>query len=231
MLNLFKLAAFASSITLIAALSASEASEAKRDPEKSRMIVAHAAIQDEFSGLETRPIVQAFTSWMVETSGDILVLPPDETDAMFYEMVMKNDKGEVDVFNANLKEDAEVKDPWAGDCRRTFYVLRLKSKSPIVKTIDGETRQVMAFTFVGCMFKFIVVVSDRMKSENVMYTTMLHELGHMWGLPDNREGKSSVMNGVYPGSFCITKRDIQEVYDAHGKSVYVPTDTGCVPAQ
>ena len=222
---------FVLAVSMIGAISASEAAVPKRDPEKSRIILSHALIQDEFSGLEIKPIVKAFISWMEETKGDILIIPPEEADVAFYELAMKDDTGEVDVFEADLQHDSAIKEPWGDKCRHTFYVLRAKSKSTVVKAIDGaidgEVRQVMAFTFVGCMYKFIVVVADRMKDENVMYTTMLHELGHMWGLPDNKEGNTSIMNGVYPGATCITRRDLQEVYEHHGKPTQVPTETGC----
>jgi hypothetical protein len=185
--NFFKqITVFVAALSMIGTISASEAVITKRDrdPDNSHIILSHALIQDEFSGLEVKPIVKAFMSWMEETKGDILIIPPDEADVAFYELAMKDDNGEIDVFEADLQRDGAVKEPWGDKCRHSFYILRAKSKSAVVKAIDGaidgEVRQVMAFTFVGCNYKFIVVVADRMKDENVMYTTLLHELGHIY---------------------------------------------------
>lgn len=85
----------------------------------------------------------------------------------------------------------------------------------------------MAFTFTGCSYKFIAVVADRMSNEKMMYTTMLHELGHMWGMKDNKEGSKSIMNGSWPGAECITKRDLREVYEIHGKKNKEQRAAGC----
>lgn len=203
------------------------ASESVRDPEKTKLIDSRAMIQDEFSGLETGPIVRAFVSWMEETQGDIEILPPTETDGMFFDLAVKGEGNDVNVFDMDLRADGSNPEPWSKGCRHTFYLLRITSNHPVVKGLDGENREILAFTFTGCTFKFIAVVADRMRDENMLYTTMLHELGHMWGLPDNKDGKTSVMNGSWPGSKCITKKDLQDVYDKHEKHGMEPKDRGC----
>lgn len=203
------------------------ASEAKRDPAKTHLLDTRAMIEDSFSGLETTPVVNAFVTWMNETQGDILIMPPTEADGLFYDLIMKGGDGQVNLDPELLAADGRVIDPWAKGCRQTFYVIRITSNHPIVKALDGEDKQIMAFTFTGCVSKFIAVVADRMRDEEMMYTTMLHELGHMWGLPDNKAGANSIMNGSWPGSNCITKRDLADVYNLMDKPGMEPKDTGC----
>lgn len=204
------------------------ASEPIRDPEKTKLIEARALIQDEFSGLETEPIVKSFFSWMEETTGDIEIMPPTEVDGLFYDIAIKGNGNDVSVFDMDLQADGSNPDPWSKGCRHTFYVIRITSSHPVVKALDGEDKQIMAFTFTGCAFKFIAVVADRMRDENMLYTTMLHELGHMWGLPDNKDGKISVMNGSWPGANCITKKDLRDVYEKNNKQGMEPKDKGCL---
>ena len=207
------------------------ASEAVRDPEKTSLIDSRAMIQDDFSGLETVPIVRAFVSWMEETQGDITIMPPTEADGLFFDLAVKGEgsnNSDINVFDKDLQADGSNPSPWSKGCRHTFYLLRITSNHPVVKALDGENREILAFTFTGCTYKFIAVVADRMRDENMLYTTMLHELGHMWGLPDNKDGKTSVMNGSWPGSKCITKKDLHDVYDKHNKQGFEPKDRGCV---
>ncbi|NBR26656.1 MAG: hypothetical protein EBU08_23345, partial [Micrococcales bacterium] len=72
-------------------------------------------------------------------------------------------------------------DPWREGCKQTFYILRGTSRDPIVKYIDDRDGDpsvgILAFTYTGCLFKYIMVVGDRMENDELMYTTMLHELG------------------------------------------------------
>lgn len=214
-------------LTTMSFIGAISASEAKRDPEKSMIIDSRALIQSDFSGIETRPIVRAFVTWMNETEGDIMIMPPSDADALFFNLIMKDGDGDLRVFDMELDQDAKVPEPWAKNCRQSFYIIRVTSENAVVKALDGEDRQIMAFTFEGCVFKFIAVVADRMQDEEMMYTTMLHELGHMWGLKDNTRGKDSIMNGSWPGSKCITKHDLQDVYDVHHKHGMAPPKSGC----
>ena len=195
----------------------------------SHLISSRALIQNDFSGVESGPIIRAFVAWMSETNGDVLVLPPTEQDAMFFDLLLSDDEGNVKVFEMDLENDIKVPEPWSKACRQTFYVLRITSKHSVVKTLDGtrDGKEILAFTFAGCKYKFIAVVADRMRDENLMYTTMLHELGHMWGLSDNTAGRQSIMNGSWPGANCITKKDIHDLYDLHHKGQVAPS-TGCV---
>lgn len=205
------------------------ASEARRDPQKTHLISSRAMIQDDFSGLEAKPIAKAFFAWMEETEGDITIEPPKEIDSAFYDAVVKGEGSDLHVFELDLRADASNPDPWQEGCRQAFYVVRVTSANSMVKMLDeaGEAkREVMAFTFTGCNFKFIAVVADRMQDEEMMYTTMLHELGHMWGLKDNKAGADSVMNGTWPSAPCITRKDIQDVYEQNGKAGMAPR-TGC----
>lgn len=208
-------------------IGAISASEAERDPEKTHILTTNAMIADEFSGIESALIVKSFLGWMNESRGDILILPPDEKDGLYYKFFLKGDSPEFSVFEMDLTADAKVKNPWAKECRHTFYVMRITSSHPVVKVLDGEDKTIMAFTFTGCSYKFIAVVADRMSNEKMMYTTMLHELGHMWGMKDNKEGGKSIMNGSWPGAECITKRDLREVYEIHGKKNKEQRDAGC----
>lgn len=203
------------------------ASEAVRDPMKTNFIDSRALIQEDFSGIETTPIVNAFLSWMNETQGDIMIMPPTDSDVLFFDLALKGGEGQMKVFDMDLQADGSNPDPWSKGCRHTFYLIRVTSSHPVVKALDGEDRQILAFTFAGCAFKFIAVVADRMKDDQMLYTTMLHELGHMWGLPDNKGGKSSIMNGSWPGSKCITKKDLKDVYEKHNKAGLEPKDRGC----
>lgn len=203
------------------------ASEAQKPVENTQLITTNALITEGFSGVESSILVKAFISWITETRGDIMILPPEERDGMYYDIIMKGDSPTLNVLDMDLTGDAKVPDPWSKNCRSTFYVIRITSSHPVVQALDAEKRQIMAFTFTGCAYKFIAIVADRMSNENVMYTTMLHELGHMWGMKDNKEGDKSIMNGSWPGAKCITKRDLKEVYEINGKKGKEPTDAGC----
>lgn len=214
-------------LSFIGVISASE--QKPRDPEKTKLIETNAMIVDDFSGLESTVIVKAFFNWINITEGDIMILPPDERDGLYFDFILKGDGKDMQVFDMDLESDGSIPDPWSNKCRHTFYVLRITSSHPVVKALDKDDRQIMAFTFTGCAYKFIAVVADRMRDENLMYTTMLHELGHMWGLKDNKEGPNSIMNGSWPGAPCITRRDMIEVYDIHGKRNMQPKNAGCVP--
>lgn len=217
------IATIACMTSFIGAISASEPPKVHGP----RLIVTNAMITEDFSGIETDVIVKSFFNWMVETEGDIVLNPPDERDGLYYELIVKGDSPTMNVFDMELMDDARIPDPWSKGCRKTFYVIRVTSSHPVVQAFDVEGRHVMAFTFTGCAYKFIAVVADRMKNEEVMYTTMLHELGHMWGLKDNKEGNKSIMNGSWPGAKCITKRDLREVYEVLGKKGKEPKDRGC----
>ena len=215
--------------SLVGTLSASEPG---RDPQKTHLISSRAMIQEDFSGLEATPIIKAFYSWMEETTGDISIDPPSESDLLFYDMIIKGSSYDLQVFDFDLKADATNRDPWQKGCRQTFYVIRVTSSHPTVRAIDsagasGEAHEVLGFTFSGCNFKFIAVVADRMRDEEMMYTTMLHELGHMWGLPDNKAGKNSIMNGSWPASHCVTRKDIVDLYSVNKKPGMEPPKTGC----
>lgn len=203
------------------------ASEAQKPTEDTQLVTTNALITEEFSGVETQIIVKAFVNWMAETRGDVMILPPEEKDLMYYDVLMKGDSPTFDIFEMDLSSDARSPDPWSKNCRSTFYVIRITSSHPVVQAFEAEGRHVMAFTFTGCAYKFIAVVADRMSNEQVMYTTMLHELGHMWGMKDNQEGEKSIMNGSWPGSKCITKRDLKEVYEINGKKGKEPLGAGC----
>ena len=216
-------------ITFVGVISA--ATPPTRDSKQSHLLTTHALITSDFSGVEAAPITNAIRSWMKETSNDITVLPPEQSDSMFYEMLIRGSVSAIS--DMALMYSDENKDPWGEDCRNNFYIIRTTSRDPLVKALDNREGDpasgVLAFTYLGCFFKYIVVVGDRMHNEELMYTTMLHELGHMWGLPDNERGQLSVMNGIYPMAPCITKTDLFETYEVFGKSVHVPTKGGCTP--
>lgn len=218
-------------LAFVGALSAAE--KPSRDPSKSHLLTAHALITDGFSGLELLPLSNAIRTWMKETSNDIVVLPPEQSDSFFYKTLLRGE-GDSAISDIALSylDDSKL-NPWREGCRNTFYVIRTTSRDPLVKVIDDRdgdpSTGVLAFTYPGCLFKYIVIVADRMESEEFMYGTMLHELGHMWGLPDNERGLLSVMNGMYPMSPCVTKTDLFETYGVFGKGNHVPKAGGCVP--
>ena len=217
-------------LTFVGILSAEE--KPARDPKKSHLLTAHALITDDFSRLELLPLSNAIRSWMKETSGDITVLPTDQADSIFYEIMIRGEEASA-ISDTALTYPDDSKNPWKAGCRNTFYVIRTTSRDPLVKILDNRdgdpSSGVLAFTYTGCLFKYIVIVADRMESEEFMYGTMLHELGHMWGLPDNERGQLSVMNGMYPMAPCITKTDLFETYEVFGKSNQVPKKGGCTP--
>lgn len=217
-------------LTFVGVLSAAE--KPARDPSKSHLITSHALITEGFSGLELAPLSNAIRTWMKETSNDITVLPPEESDSIFYNMMIRGEDSTV-ISDIALTYPDDYKNPWKVGCRNTFYVIRTTSRDPLVKAIDDQdgdpTTGVLAFTHPGCLFKYIVIVADRMDNEELMYVTMLHELGHMWGLPDNERGKLSIMNGMYPMAPCITKTDLFETYEVFGKGNQVPKKGGCIP--
>ena len=222
-----QLIVFLLTTVFISVISASESPGLKQG-EPGSIITTNAMILEEFSGLETTPIVKAFMSWVGETRGDILILPPTEQDVAFFRAAMGDGIEQIDY---DLGVDKTL-NPWSKQCRHTFYVVRVSSNSQLVKEIDGKNRSVMAFTFTGCMYKFIAIVADRMTDEKVMYEVVLHELGHLWGLPDNKLSQGlSVMRGYYPTSTCITKLDIKNLYDVHGKKGLEKFAGGCDPVK
>lgn len=210
-------------MSFIGAISASETQQ----PEKTHILSSNAMITEDFSGIEGTIITKAILSWMSETRGDIMILPPEAKDGLYYDIIMKGDSPTMNIFEMDLAVDGKIPDPWSKGCRQTFYIIRITSSHPVVQEFEAQNRHVMAFTFTGCAYKFIAVVADRMSNEEVLYTTMLHELGHMWGLKDNQEGDASIMNGSWPGAKCITKRDLKEVYEIHGKKNREPLGAGC----
>lgn len=220
---------FFAAVAFIGVISASDAADPVRNSVNSQLIESRALIEDDFSGLETKPMIRAIFSWMKETQGDIDVMPPTDEDSLFYDIAIKGESEGKNIFDIDLTADATNLDPWQKGCRHTFYVIRVNSGHPTVKFLDGKDRQIMAFTFTGCSFKFIAIVADRMKDDQMLYTTMLHELGHMWGLKDNKEGKESIMNGSWPGPNCITKKDLRDVYAVMGKKGMEPKEGGCTP--
>lgn len=220
-------------LTVVGIISASENPE--RDPKKSHLLTVHAMITNDFSGLEIKPITMAFKSWMKETSGDITIAQPTQNDAIFYEMLVKGESPlALSEMAMSYPGDYDPEsNPWREGCRNSFYVMRTLSDDPLVQALDNrdddEESTILAFTHAGCLFKYIVVVADRMENEQLMYTTVLHELGHMWGLYDNTKGQESLMNGVYPMAPCITKADLADVYEVFGKKGQAPKSGGCVP--
>ena len=223
-----KLGKYATTIALVMSfIGVIGASEAQQAPEKTHLLSTNALISDDFSGIEDTIIVKAFVGWMVETRGDITISPPESRDQLYYDILIKGDSANMNIFEMDLVGDARIPDPWSKNCRNTFYVIRITSSHPVIQQFDSQNRHVMAFTFVGCAYKFIAVVADRMGSEEVLYTTMLHELGHMWGLLDNKEGENSIMNGSWPGSKCITKKDLRQTYEIRGKKGKEPKGAGC----
>lgn len=49
-------------------------------------------------------------------------------------------------------------------------------------------------------------------SKNLVYTTMLHEIGHVLGMQETERKKSSIMNMPVAETQDIMKRDIRELY-------------------
>lgn len=227
---------FALILTFVGVISAAEPAP-KTDSSKSNLIKSHALITDSFSGLEITPISRAIKEWIRITEGDITVLPPKKSDGVFYNKLLRGE-GDVAISSlaiSYLNESSEK--PWDSDCNNTFYILRTTSRDPVVKLLDNvkssenenENVGILAFTYTGCFLKYIVVVADRIDDEKVLYETMLHELGHMWGLLDNEKGDKSVMNGMYPMSTCITKEDLEDLYEIFDKKDLASKRSGCLP--
>ena len=104
-------AVFFAATAFIGVISVSEASETTRDPIKSHLIDSRAMIEDDFSGLELKPIVDAIFSWKKETQGDIDVMPPTEADGIFYDVVINGEVNGKNIFNIDLSADAANFDP------------------------------------------------------------------------------------------------------------------------
>lgn len=217
---------------VVGTVSATEKPKVEEKHEHSAIIDSRALIANDFSGMESKPIVAAFYEWMKETKGDILIFPPVSADAEYFKKMYLTDDGDF-IPSDNIQLDMSIVsaglDPWGDDCSQTFYILRTTSESSIVRAIDStKDGSTLAFTYPGCFYKFIFVVADRISSEEEMKTVMIHELGHMWGLPDNQKGENSIMNGMYNNmSKCITKEDMKELYELHGASMFLEGDMGC----
>jgi len=221
---------------IVGTVSATEKPVQKTEgPEKDHpaLIDSRALILNDFSGMESKPIVEAFYTWMKETKGDVRIFPPVSADAVYFKKLYLNDVGEF-IFADSIQLDMAMiqngMNPWGSECPHTFYVLRTTSESSIVRAIDKskDGASTLAFTYSGCFYKFIFVVADRISTEEELRTVMMHELGHMWGLPDNERGRSSIMNGMYNNmSMCITKQDMRDLYDLYNPSMFLEKDMGC----
>ena len=134
-------------------------------------------------------------------------------------------------LNADMGMISLGLDPWGPQCSNVFYVLRTTSEDPIVRGLDeAKGASTLAFTYSGCIYKFVFVVADRMSTIEELNTVMVHELGHVWGLDDNELGKESIMNGSYNDmSECITKRDMKELYKKRHASDKLRPEIGCTP--
>lgn len=205
-------------------------------PEKntSPLIESNAYIEGKFSGIEIKPIIDSFYTWMSETNGDIKIKPPTEEQRLYFYKLLKpalNDHEELDLDYVKFPSIA-----WGNSCVKSFFIIRVLSSDPTVKLIDNyknddsESRKgTLAYTFLGCRYKFIAIVADRILDEEMFKSVLLHELGHMWGLHDNTKGDQSIMNGLYPMSDCITKSDIQDLYEIYEKPERAKKAKGCVP--
>lgn len=203
-------------------------------PKNITLIESNAFIEGKFSGVEMKPIVESFYTWMSESNGAIKISPPTEVQRAYFYKIMRHAINDPDELDLDYTRHANI--AWGGACSKDFFVIRVLSIDPIVRLIDNSKNSgdvdrqlgVLAYTFLGCRYKFIAIVADRIEDEEMFKLVVLHELGHMWGLPDNEKGKLSVMNGIYPMSKCITKSDIIDLYEAHKKNV--PTNIkGCSP--
>ena len=198
-------------------------------PNKNKEIIdAHVYIENKFSGVEVKPIVEAFYTWMGETKGGITIHPPTLEQKIYFHNVLKPNIVDDDSLNLDHVKSAPV--AWGGACSKDFFIMRVLSSDPIVMLIDqGKDSNVgvLAYTFLGCKYKFIAVVADRIQDDEMLKTVLIHELGHMWGLPDNTKGNLSIMNGLYPMSKCITKSDIEELYELYGKKEVAKSLGGC----
>jgi hypothetical protein len=203
-------------------------------PKSNTLIECNAFIEGKFSGVEMKPIVESFYTWMNVSNGAIKISPPTEVQRAYFYKVMRHAINDPDQLDLDATRHPTV--AWGGACSKDFFVIRVLSIDPIVRLIDNSKNSgdsdkqfgVLAYTFLGCRYKFIAVVADRIEDEEMLKAVILHELGHMWGLLDNEKGNSSIMNGVYPMSKCITKSDIIDLYEAHKKNV--PSNIkGCNP--
>lgn len=192
-------------------------------PKSTVLIESNAFIEGKFSGVEIKPIVESFYTWMNVSNNAIKILPPTETQRTYFYKVMRNAISDPDELELDITKHPSI--AWGGACSKDFFIIRVLSIDPIVRLIDNsknsdnDDRQlgVLAYTFLGCRYKFIAIVADRIEDEEMFKSVVLHELGHMWGLPDNEKGNHSIMNGIYPMSNCITKSDMIDLYEVHMK--------------
>lgn len=206
-------------VCLISTLSFAEAPKNNKN-----LIESYVLIEHKFSGVELNPIVDAFLTWSQETKNDIIVNPPTIEQKLYFHKVLLPNIGDEDSL---ALDNSDPKKAWGNSCSKNFYILRTVSSDPRVMLIDNIKNEnnsdrrtgVLAYTFLGCKYKFIVVVADRINDEEMFKVVLMHELGHIWGLPDNEKGQLSIMNGMYPMSTCITKLDIQTLYDIHEKKI------------
>ena len=204
-------------------------------PKNTTLIESNAFIEGKFSGVELKPIVESFYTWMSETNNAIKIAPPTESQRNYFYRVLRQAINDPDELEIDYTKHPSI--AWGGSCSKDFFVIRVLSIDPIVRLIDSSKNSddnddrrlgVLAYTFLGCRYKFIAIVADRIEDEEMFKLVVLHELGHMWGLPDNEKGNLSIMNGIYPMSKCITKSDIIDLYEAHKKNV--PSNIkGCNP--
>jgi len=199
-------------------------------------IESYAYIEGKFSGVEIAPIIESFYTWINETRGDIKINPPTVEQRNYFYKVLK--PSIIDDENLHLDYTKNPKIAWGNSCSKNFFILRVLSNDPTVmliensKNSDNENESkkgILAYTFLGCRYKYIAIVADRIIDEEMFKSVIIHELGHMWGLPDNEKGNQSIMNSSYPMSTCITKSDLEDLYEIHGKKEKVKFFGGCNP--
>jgi hypothetical protein len=197
-------------------------------PPNKNIIDTHAYIEGKFSGVEVKPIVEAFYTWMEETKGGVTIRPPTLDQRAYFYNVLKPNITDDEALTLDLVKSPPV--AWGGACSKDFFIMRVLSNDPIVMLIDGNKESgvgVLAYTFLGCKYKFIAVVADRIEDYEMFKLVLIHELGHMWGLLDNTKGNLSIMNGMYPMSKCITKSDIQDLYEIYDRKEVAKSLGGC----
>ena len=154
-------------------------------------------IDNEFSGLETNVIIGGFAEWVRATNGliDFHVQPKGTWE-----------------FGDGLPDGnlSELKSSSDKVCSKDIYVVRLSSKSAVIRMIEKNTSTELAgYAHPGCDVKFILLVADRLRSELDFRTATIHEIGHMLGLQHFAVPGITVMYPNLGGArACVTPTDL-----------------------
>lgn len=173
-------------------------------PSPDNKLIAKVFIDDKFSGLERESITEGVKEWERATDGTVRfnILP----------------RGTWNVNDRLLTVPKPDSATHITHCSKDIYIVRAFSKDKLVTSIEsaikeqtGEKIVLAGYTNSSCQVKWILIVADRIETEDVYVEVTVHEMGHMLGL---RHVTLQEMTCMYPSleysTKCVTQLDTEQ---------------------